>query len=294
MTTFTSSSVPEQDESSVEKAGAGVAPLRLSHGLNLAALWMVVRITASRQGRGRRLIVMAILFSVPVALAMLARQYQHPYEADVSANLLIFGLFFQALVPLAALLFASGMVQDDVEEQTMTYLLIRPIARWAIYLAKLVGTFLITWMRASVFAVATLVTVYWEEQDLWNVTLKEQAPAVVMLLALALGAYTSIFGGMSLLFRRTLIIGAIYIAIFEGLLANIDFVFRYATVMFYIRVLSIRWLNLSGSDWSIDTSTAPSEGTCWLVVLGTIAVFSTLGAVVFSMKEFRVKTPEGS
>ena len=28
---------------------------------------------------------------------------------------------------VAALLFASGMVQDDVEEQTLTYLLIRPV-----------------------------------------------------------------------------------------------------------------------------------------------------------------------
>ena len=60
---------------------------------------------------------------------------------------MIFGLIFQALLPVSALLFASGMVQDDIEEQTLTYFLIRPIPRWVIYLAKLLGTFVVTAIR---------------------------------------------------------------------------------------------------------------------------------------------------
>ena len=33
-----------------------------------------------------------------------------------------------------------GIVQDEQEEQTMTYLLIRPIPKWALYSVKLLAT----------------------------------------------------------------------------------------------------------------------------------------------------------
>ena len=82
--------------------------------------------------------------------------------------------------------------------------------------------------------------------------------------------------------------------VFEGVFANIDFVIREATVMYYIRVLAVRWLDMPGVDWSIDLSTAPSASTCLIVLLSVGAVFSVLGALTFGLREFRVKTPEGS
>ena len=39
-------------------------------------------------------------------------------------------------------------------------------------------------------------------------------------------AYIAIFGGLSLLVRRSLVLGVGYIVVFEGVLANIDFVIR--------------------------------------------------------------------
>jgi ABC-type transport system involved in multi-copper enzyme maturation permease subunit len=46
----------------------------------------------------------------------------------------------QAILPLLALVYASGIVRDEQEEQTMTYLLICPIPKWALYLGKLFAT----------------------------------------------------------------------------------------------------------------------------------------------------------
>jgi hypothetical protein len=65
-------------------------------------------------------------------------------------------------------------------------------------------------------------------------------------------------------------------------------------VIYYIRVLSVRWLDLSGADWSIDPATAPAASTCLIVLLTVTAVFAALGALTFGMREFRVKTPEGN
>jgi ABC-2 type transport system permease protein len=269
-------------------------PIRLRGGVDLTALLTVVRITAERQSRGGRLLVVAMLFCLPIVIAILTQRFQVPYHAAESEQVLIFGMIFQALIPLTALIFASGMVQDDVEEQTLTYLLVRPVPRWMIYFCKLVATFLVALVRGVIFTTATLVVIYWGDSALWKTVIPGRAFLTTALLALSLAAYVSIFGFLSLWVRRTLAVGAIYIVVFEGVLANIDFVFRYATVMYFIRVLSVRWLELPGSDWSIDPAVAPEASTCLITLLSTSVALAILGAAIFSLREFRVKTPEGS
>jgi ABC-2 type transport system permease protein len=296
MTTFTPAQSPQpRKQPELEAAMPAFArPFPLSRRIDLAAIWTVVRITVARQNRGRRLLVISLLFTLPIVIAILGRRYDPTYNAEEVENVLIFGMIFQALVPLSALLSASGMVLDDIEEQTLTYLLIRPIPRWAIYFAKLKATFLVAVARAVLFTTATLIVIHWDEETLWKTVVLGRGPWIGALLALALSAYVTIFAALSLWVRRTLVIGAIYIVVFEGVLANIDFVVRSATVMYYIRVLSVRWLELPGADWSIDLATAPAVSTCLMTLLAATGVIAILGAWSFSTREFRVKTPEGS
>jgi ABC-2 type transport system permease protein len=277
-----------------EEFTAAPRPIRLPRGVAPSALLTVVRITIARQNRGIRLVVLAVLYALPIVFAALIRRYQVPYRPDPAESGLLFGMIFPALVPLSALLLASGMVQDDVEEQTMTYLLIRPIPRWAIYLAKLLGTIASSWLRAAVFALGTLVVIYWGDERLVGTVLRERAVIVAALLALALSAYSAIFGALSLWVRRALLFGAIYIVAFEGIFGNIDFVVREGTVIYHIRVLAVRWLGINGAEWSIDPATAASASTSLIVLLGIAAAFAAIGAITFAAREFRVKTPEGN
>jgi ABC-2 type transport system permease protein len=269
-------------------------PVRLSRRVPLSALAALLSITAARQVRGRRLVIFSLLFALPILFAVLAHRFADPYRASEAETILIFGLIPQALLPLTALLFASGMVQDDVEEQTLTYLLIRPIPRWLIYLVKVSATWLVTSALASVFTAGALVAVYWGEGALEYDQLIQRALLVSVILTLGLLAYVSVFGGLSLVVRRSLVVGVLYIGVLEGVVANIDFVVRHLTVMYYFRTLSVRWLDLSGADWSIDPSTAPSAATCLFTLFGIGGVLAVLGSWVFSVREFRVKTPEGS
>jgi ABC-2 type transport system permease protein len=285
---------PQPPEAAPRPVAPSAAPIRLRRGIDPVALLTVVRITVARQNRGLRLLVLAALFALPIVFAVLIRRYQTPYRPASVEGSLIFGLIFPALVPLTALLLASGMVQDDVEEQTLTYLLIRPIPRWAIYLAKLAGTVLVSWARSAIFTIGTLVAVYWGQERLMGEVLRNRSLIVAALLGLALSTYSAIFGAMSLWVRRTLVVGAIYIVGFEMIFGSIDFVIRELTVIYYVRVLAVRWLDLSGADWSIDPATAVSASTCVIVLLGITFVFSALGAITFSTLEFRVKTPEGN
>jgi ABC-2 type transport system permease protein len=269
-------------------------PVRLSRRVPLSALAALLAITTARQIRGRRLLILSALFSLPVLFALLARRFEDPYRAADVETSLVFGLIPQALLPLTALLFASGMVQDDVEEQTLTYLLIRPIPRWLIYLVKVAGTWIVTSVATSLFTSASLVAVYWGTGDLEPRELMGRAAGLSGVLALSLLSYIALFGALSLLVRRSLFLGVAYIIVFEGLVANVDFVVRHFTVMYYVRTLSVRWLEVPGSDWAIDPAAAPSAAECLVCLLTAAVVSAIIGALVFSTREFRVKTPEGS
>src|SRR5260370_39238195 len=58
--------------------------------------------------------------------------------------------------------------------------------------------------------------------------------------ALAVTAYCCLFGLMSLLTRWTLVLGFLYAALFEGLLANLPFGVRLLTIIYYCRMIAYR------------------------------------------------------
>lgn len=269
-------------------------PVAVSNFPPLGALATVLGITVARQLRGKRIWLFVLLFAAPVAVAVLVRRNEVPYIPGESERTLIFGLIPQAVLPLAALLFASSLVQDDVEEQTLTYLLIRPVPRWAIYLAKVLGATLVTSSLAAIFTAAAVAAVNWGIDHYGASELVEQAGATSGLWALALLAYISIFSFLGLLTRRVLVVGVGYTLVFEGIVSNIPFLVRYGTILFHLRVLAVRLLGVGGGDWSIDPNEVPTVATSIAALLGVSAVFLALGAWLFSVREFRVKTPEGS
>jgi ABC-2 type transport system permease protein len=271
--------------------GLGAVPFSLRAVASSA--WALFWLTVRQHSRARRLLVLSFLFLLPSLIAILARNARQPPRPPELEFVTIFTLISNALVPLTALLYASGMVQDEIEEQTLTYLLIRPVPKWTIYVAKLLATLLVTVPLTSVFTAVTYLVVFWGTPEFTGDILIRMLKTCA-LLTLALTGYCSLFGCLSLLIRRTLIVGVSYIIIFEGVLANIDFVVRRATIMYYFRVLAGRWLPLDPRFTPVDLSTAPSSAQCVWTLLVASLVLTALAAVIFGTREFRLKTPEGS
>src|SRR5438552_14315964 len=118
--------------------------LRLEYRFDLSALAALFVLTLRQQTRGLRLIVLCLLFALAAGLPVLIRSLAPPLP-ELPAKLelvLVFYLIPHALVPLTALLYAAGMIQDEIEEQTLTYLLMRPLPRWALYVTKYLATLL--------------------------------------------------------------------------------------------------------------------------------------------------------
>jgi ABC-2 type transport system permease protein len=259
------------------------------------ALGALFVLTLRQHLRGRRLLVLALLFLLPSVLAAVVRLARHPPPPAVLEFALIFNLIPHALATLTALLYAAGIIQDEVEEQTLTYLLLRPLPRWALYVTRLAAAWLVTSALTAVFTTLAFLVIWWNTPQLWGEVLPGRAARTVALLTLAQAAYCALFGALSLLMRRALLAGLAYIVAFEGLLAAFESVARRLTVMYYFRVLAVHWLDPPGSeDWSIDLAQAPGAGACVLTLLGITAAFVFLGAVRTQQREFRMKTPEES
>jgi ABC-2 type transport system permease protein len=268
-------------------------PVRFELSALAALFWLTLR----QNVRGRKLLVLAVLYALPCGLAVLLRSLPRSAPPEALEFAFVFTLLPYALAPLTALLFASGMIQDEVEEQTLTYLLLRPLPRWALYLTRLLATLLTTVYLITTFTFVLYLCIWWGTPELTAEILPVRAPRVATLFALTQVAYCSLFGFMSLWTRRSLLAGVIYIVAIEGILANMEFLGRIVAVVYHFRVLALRWLNLPElivREWDMDLEKAPDfrQGVQTLLIAGL--VLAVLAAVRFAGQEFRMKTPEGT
>ncbi|HEY1922488.1 MAG TPA: ABC transporter permease subunit [Tepidisphaeraceae bacterium] len=288
----------------IEPASAIAPPGSFS----LTSLWALYALTLRQHRHGKRWMVMAVLMLLPAALVILVRSTAHNVPSISLEFIFAFMLIPQALLPLVALIYGSGIIQDEVEEQTITYLLIRPISKWQLYIVKLLATLTVAVFLTVIFTTLTYIAVYAGATDhVENVPLRCLEASSIH--ALAVIAYCCIFGLISLFTRRTLVVGILYIVIFEGLFANLAFGIRLITVIYYARIIAYRTLpfvistpdgreNFAADAWQLDIRTDPNLlehpqiRACLIVLLVGSAVCAALTAMLCARREFHVKTPE--
>ena len=147
----------------------------------------------------------------------------------------------QALLPLVALLYASGVIQDELEEQTITYLLIRPIPKWALYIVKMLATITTAIVLTTIFTGCTYIAVYAHGPAHEHVL--QRYLVAIAIHSLAVVTYCCLFGFISFLTKRALVVGILYAAIVEGLMANLPLSVRLITVIYYTRIIAYRTLH---------------------------------------------------
>lgn len=279
-------------------------------GSTLTALFALYSLTLRQYLHGKRWMVLAALFLLPAGLAILMRTTAHHVPSGALEFLLLFMFVPQAILPLVALLYASGMIQDEQEEQTITYLLIRPLPKWALYAVKLLATVTTAVVLTAVFTVLTYAVIYLgADANGENVPL--QCLKAIAIHSLAVTAYCCLFGLLSLVTKRSLVTGILYIVVVEGVLANLPFGIRLMTVIYYTRLIAFRTLafviptprgahNIAAEAWQFDVTKDPNLiehpqlTTCLMVLTVASLLCTALAAFIFTRREFHVKTPENS
>lgn len=287
---------------------AAVAKRRPPGVSRLSAWWALYTLGLRQHIHGKRWLVMALLFLLPVGLAVLIRTTAPRVPPEALEFMLVMMFMPQALLPVVALLYSSGIVQDEQEDQTITYLLLRPIPKWAIYTIKLLAAITTTAVLVVFFTGLTYCAVYLgTDKPLGEMTTRWLEAGAIH--SLAIVAYCSLFALMGLLTRRVLVAGILYIAVVEGLLANLPFSIRLLTVIYYARLIAYRTMtfrvqrpfgtqDMAAKVWQFGTTSDPrlidhpdlSAAIATLIIASLIC--TALGAWLCSQREFHVKSPE--
>jgi len=153
-----------------------------------------------------------LLIPLPLVLIGLTTlgRLVNPGQNDWQQPILL-GIGFAVIVPVVSLIVGSSVVGSEIDDGTIVYILTKPIPRWQIVMSKL--------------AVAIGVTAV--VNGLMLLVCGAIASGPRLAVGLAVGGvvasicYSAVFVALSLLSRRPVLIGLVYILIWEGLLTNL-------------------------------------------------------------------------
>lgn len=233
-----------------------------------SATAIIVRLTL-RQLLGRnRTIVTLVLAAIPVVLALVYRVGGNTGDArDWAANTLLAGLVTTTILPLVALVHGTAALGSELEDGTALHLLTTPLERSRIVLAKLIAS-----------AGATIATVVVSSLVAAAIALQGSPgggllPGFGVALTLGAVAYCALFLLLSIVTSRALVVGLVYVLIWEGLINGL---------FSATRLVSVRHATLGVADLLIDLPgifSARLGAPTALIVLAVVGVGSTVLAV---------------
>jgi len=155
-----------------------------------------------------------LLFILPLVLVGLAVLVRVLVVEDLSAARdTLNGLGLAVIVPLVALLATTGVLAPEIDDGSISYLLAKPISRYSIVVSKLVVAAACVLVFAAVpMLVAGLVLLPDEPQLGAGFALGSLAGGL---------AYCALFALLSVLTRHAVVIGLVYLLVWEGLLGGL-------------------------------------------------------------------------
>jgi ABC-2 type transport system permease protein len=188
----------------------------------------------------RRMFALIALALLPLLIAVVFRTGNTETDpVDWTANALLNGLVVTTLLPLVTLVLSTTSLGMEIEDGTIMYLLSKPLPRAQVVMAKLAAS----WFPAGVLvALSASLSAFIALEDSGESTLML---AFVVSSVLGALAYSGLFLLLSLLTTRALIVGLIYVFIWEGLVTEL-----FAGT----RVLSIRQYTLGVADLLTGTT----------------------------------------
>jgi ABC-2 type transport system permease protein len=224
----------------------------------------IARITLRALIGRRRFLLLLPLPVLVVGVAALARSLD-PDPMDWAEPVII-GLGFGVALPVMALIVGAGVLGSEIDDGTVAHILAKPVPRSEIILSKLVVAVLVT-------AVSVGVPMYVN-----GLLAGSSKLALGLLVGTVLGslAYNALFLALSLLTRRPVLLGLIYVLIWEGLLTGL---------LPGTSVLAIRQYAVTVAD-RVASSDLLTANVSLGVSLGMTFVF-VVGATLLSIDRLR-------
>jgi ABC-2 type transport system permease protein len=220
----------------------------------------IIRLTARALLGRRRVLLLLPMPVILLGLTLLGAANEDEYLTPDDWGPLVFSnLGLAVILPLTALIIGSSALGLEIDDGTITHLITKPLPRLEIILSKLLVAWLVTTAATAVpLAVAALIA-------------GSGSLAVGLVVGSALGAlaYSALFLALSVMSKRPVAVGLVYIVLWENLL--VSFVDG-------ARVFSIRQHATAVADAIGDTPLIASTLTVSTAVI-MASVFAVAGAV---------------
>jgi ABC-2 type transport system permease protein len=229
----------------------------------------IIRLSVQALLGRRRGLVLVLIPAVLVVLAVVVSiltDDEVGYEAVAT-------LGFTLALPLVALLAATAVLGPEVDDGSIVYLLSKPVSRHAIAVSK----YLVGWAATMVLGALPLVVV----GLVLDPSEPRQALAWGVGAAVAGTAYTALFLGLAALTRHAVVIGLLFVLIWEGVLGT--------------AFAGVRWVSIGGWGREVAAEVSPlvsglGTGLAYAVSAAALVV---IGALWFTGDRLRSFTLRG-
>ena len=168
----------------------------------------IARITARALLGRRKFLLLLPLPLLVMVLAFAVRSFLDPTDV---VRLVLVAIGLAVVLPVLSLIVGSGVLGSEIDDGTLTHIISKPLPRREIIITKVV-------VAAGITAVVTGIPM-----ALTGLVVGSASLAVGLAVGIAVGslAYCALFVALSLLTRHPVLIGLLYIIVWESILTNL-------------------------------------------------------------------------
>lgn len=242
-------------------------------------LGAILEVTIRALLNRRRSLLMLLLASAPVLIAILIRAAGRGADPDRLAANVLDTLVLRTVLPIIALVFGTAAIGSELEDGSAAFLLTKPVPRWRIVAAKMLGASALTIALVVPAAVLAGLLIAGDQGGGAGLTLAAAVASIVAIIA-----YCAIFVALSIFTGRSLVIGLVYVLLWEGVLAGLFEGTQMLSVRQY--ALAVGAAIDPTNRIRADLDLIPAVG---LLVVVTMAAFAL---AVDRLSKYQIRAPE--
>lgn len=220
----------------------------------------IVRITLRGLLGRRRFLLLLPLPALLVGLALLAEALGG--SPDEWGQGILVGLGIAVVLPVMALIVGTSVLGSEIDDGTLVHILTKPLPRREIIFSKLLVAVGVSTVTVGVGMV------------LAGLVAGSGRLGFGLLVGSALGvlAYSALFLALSLLTRRPVLVGLVYIMVWEGLLGNLVESTRVLSIQQYVVTVAERVAGTSLFEGTVSLPVSLVMAAVVTVVAAAVAV----------------------
>ncbi len=215
-------------------------------------------------------------------LFLLRRRFwleESSFESFSAFSEFLMRVFASFVVPICALAYGTSSIGGDREDRTLLFLLIRPVPRWLIFVAKYIATLPLALgvVMGALYAYCRLAG------SIGELAYSLYLPAIFYMTI----AYVSLFHFFAVSFRHSTIIALIYSLFMELLLGNMPGIVKRVAINYYGRSMMYAagvpdGLERPDPQWFEPIAATSAAGALVGIALGGVLI----ALVVFQRREY--------